>query len=140
MNVSPYLMFNGNCEEAFKFYEAKLGGKVDQFFKYGDSPMADKVPSDWKDKIMHVSMTLASQKLMGADGMPGQPYSGQSGFSLAIGVNEATEAERIFAILADGGNITMPIQETFWALRFGMVTDKFGTPWMINCEQGAPKH
>ncbi|MBX9719789.1 MAG: hypothetical protein K2X81_00200, partial [Candidatus Obscuribacterales bacterium] len=80
MNVNPYLTFNGNCEEAFKFYEAKLGGKADQFFRYGDSPMADKVPSDWKDKIMHATITFGAQKLMGADNMPGHPYDGQKGF------------------------------------------------------------
>ncbi len=139
MDVNPYLMYNGNCEEAFKFYESKLGGKIEGFFKYGSSPMAAKVPADWQDKVMHGTMTLGAKTLMGADTMPGMPYDGMKSFSLAIGLNDAAEAERIFAALAEGGSVTMPIQETFWAVRFGMLVDKFGTPWMINCEKAEPK-
>ena len=141
MNIHPYLVYNGNCEEAFKFYEAKLGGKIENTFRIGESPMAANTPKELHNNIMHVSMKLGSAIIMGSDAC-GQPWDGMKGFSLSISIDggDVAEAERIFAILADGGNVKMPIAQTFWALRFGMVVDKFGAPWMINCEDPNAHH
>jgi PhnB protein len=131
MQINAYLHFNGNCEEAFKFYETLIGGKIGGLMTYDGAPM--DTPAHWRSKIMHASMTVGNALLMGADSMP-HHYQPPAGFSVSISVDSAAEAERIFAGLAEGGNVTMPLQQTFWAIRFGMVTDRFGIPWMINCE------
>jgi PhnB protein len=133
MQVHPYLSFKGDCETAFKFYEQSLGGKPSALFRYAGSPMADQVLADWQDKVMHASLTLGDQVLMGGDVAPGQ-YEEPKGFSLSIQTNSTTEAERIFGELAKGGRVVMPLEKTFWAARFGMVVDRFGIPWLINCE------
>ena len=133
MNINPYLSFNGDCEEAFRFYEQTFGGRIDSLMKYEGSPMSDWVPPEWGDKVMHVHLNLGSQGLMGADSHPDN-YQRPQGMSVTINLNDVAQSERIFNALAEGGNITMPLQQTFWATRFGMVTDRFGTPWLINCE------
>lgn len=102
----------------------------------GDSPMAAQTASEARSRIMHVRMTAGSAVLMGSDAPP-QFFSPPQGFSVSISVNDPAEAERIFNDLADGGTVRMPLQETFWAMRFGMFIDRFGTPWMINCEKPA---
>ena len=137
MKLNPYLMFNGQCETALKFYEKCLGGKISFMTTWGDSPMAAQTPPDWGKKIMHATLAVGDQLLQGAD-LPSEQYRKPQGFSLALSPNGAAEAERIFQALAENGSVEMPLQETFWALRFGHLVDQFGTPWMINCETPAP--
>jgi PhnB protein len=136
MKLNSYLTFNGQCETAFKFYEQCLGGKIIAMLTHGDSPIAKQVPSEWHNKILHASLTVGDQVLMGSDAPP-EHYEKAKGFSVAIGIASVAEAERIFHTLAEQGTVQMPIQETFWAVRFGMVVDRFGVPWMINCQQAA---
>ena len=131
MQLVPYLNFNGTCAEAFKFYEKALGGTLETLMTHGESPMADQVPQDWHDKVMHASLTIGSAKLMGSDAPP-EYYTPAQGTSVSIHVDTVKEGERIFNALADGGNVTMPFEKTFWAERFGMLVDRFGTPWMVN--------
>jgi PhnB protein len=133
MNIEPYLSFNGNCKEAFQFYEKALGGKIAGIFTYGESPMAAQTPPEMKNWVMHVRLDVAGQAIMGADAPP-QMFSKPQGFSVSIGVKSVEEAERLFAALSPGADIKMPIQQTFWSPRFGMLIDRFGIPWMINAE------
>ncbi len=134
MKLEPYLTFNGQCEAAFKFYEKCLGGKITFMLTNGNSPMADQVPTEWHDKIMHATFTVGDEVLMGADSQP-ESYQVPKGFSVTIGINDPAEAERIFHALSENGTVQMPIQQTFWAVRFGVLVDQFGIPWIINCEQ-----
>jgi PhnB protein len=132
MQLNPYLTFNGQCEEAFKFYEKALGGKIQAMFPYEATPAGEHVPADWGKKIMHAALVAGEASLLGSDAMPDK-YQQPKGISVALHVKEPAEAERIFHALAENGKVTMPIQETFWALRFGTCADRFGIPWMINC-------
>jgi uncharacterized glyoxalase superfamily protein PhnB/uncharacterized protein YndB with AHSA1/START domain len=133
MQMVPYLSFNGKCEAAFKFYEQTLRGKLLLMMRYGDSPAAAQTPAESRDKIMHARLAVGDALLMGSDAPP-QMYQPMQGVSVSLSVKEPGEAERIFAVLAENGAVRMPIQETFWAQRFGMLTDRFGTAWMINCD------
>jgi len=133
MQVNPYLSFNGQCEAAFKLYEQVFGGQLGAMFRYAGTPMAHQVPTEWQDKVMHASVKVGGQVLMGGDVAPDR-YEAPKGFSLSIHLKDATEAERIFRELGQGGQAVMPLEKTFWAERFGMVIDRFGIPWMINCE------
>jgi PhnB protein len=132
MQMSPYLSFKGDCEAAFKFYEQTLGATLGAIFRYGGSPMEGDVPADWSDKVMHGSVAIGGAVLMGGDVASG--YEAPKGFSLSLQIKDAAEAERIFHEFVQGGRVTFPIAKTFWAERFGMVVDRFGIPWMINCE------
>jgi PhnB protein len=134
MQMNPYLFFGGDCEKAFTFYEKVLGGKVVAMLPYEGGPPSEDVPADWGKKIMHARLIADGVVLMGSDAPPahGEPMKG---FSVSLQVAEPAEAERIFAALAQNGTVKMPIAETFWAKRFGMLTDQFGTPWMVNCEK-----
>ncbi|MFZ6673803.1 VOC family protein [Undibacterium sp. Xuan67W] len=135
MELNAYLTFNNNCEAAFRFYEQRLGGKIEAFHRFGDSPMADQCPPETAQLIMHVSMYINGRTLMGSDNMPGHPYAGIKGFSLSLNTKDVAEAERLFAALSEQViKIIMPLEKTFWAQRFGMLIDQFGTPWMVNCE------
>uniref|UniRef100_A0A832H671 VOC family protein n=1 Tax=Oscillatoriales cyanobacterium SpSt-402 TaxID=2282168 RepID=A0A832H671_9CYAN len=137
MQLSPYLMFNGQCKAAFKFYEQCLGGKITAMMTYGDSPdssMTAQMPLEWHDKIMHAGLTIGNQELMGSDNPPGYTEE-PKGFSVSISLTDPVEAERIYNTLAENGKVQMPLQQTFWAYRFGMLVDQFGIPWMINCDQ-----
>lgn len=134
MQLNPYLGFNGQCEAAFKFYEQCLGGQIEAMMTYGDSPMAEQTPSEWRNKIMHTQLNVGNTKLMGSDSPPGM-FEEPKGFSVSLVINDLAEAERIFHALAENGAVQMPLQQTFWAERFGMVVDQFGTPWMVNCDQ-----
>lgn len=129
---NPHLTFNGQCETAFKFYEQCLGGTIVMMLPYGDSPMAAQAPLDWHNKIIHATFTLGDQILTGGDEFPAS-YVRPQGFSILLYVAAADEADRVFALLAENGQVRMPVQETFWASRFGMLVDRFGIPWMINC-------
>jgi PhnB protein len=132
MELNAYLNFNGECEAAFKFYEQTLGGRIESAFKFGDTPAAEHMPPGWGDKVMHSSLRVGSTVLMGSDAPPGR-YEKPTGTSLSLNAANVAEAERVFGQLAEGGTVTMPLEQTFWAARFGMVTDRFGVPWMINC-------
>ena len=138
MKINPYLSFRGDCEAAFKLYERCFGGQPGSIFRYAGSPMADQVPPDWQDKVMHGTLTIGEQVLMGGDVAPGS-YEQPRGFSLSIAIESTSDAERIFHELAEGGSVTLPLEPTFWAARFGMVVDRFGIPWMISCEEGESK-
>jgi PhnB protein len=136
MQMNPYLSFNGQCEAAFTFYERCFGGQLGAIFRYAGSPMASQVPEDWQDKVMHGSLTVGGQVLMGGDVVPAA-YEAPKGFSLSLQMTKTSEAERIFHELAKEGRVTVPLEKTFWAARFGMVVDRFGIPWLINCEESA---
>lgn len=133
MQMNPYLSFKGECEAAFKFYEQCLGAQPGAIFRYAGSPMADDVSADWQDKVMHGSLTIGGQTLMGADIAPDQ-YEEPKGFSLSLHIKSVADAERIFHELASDGRVVLPLEQTFWAARFGMLVDRFGIPWMINCD------
>ena len=137
MQMSPYLSFEGDCEAAFTFYERCLGAQLGEIFRYGGSPMAAEVAADWSNKVMHGSVSLGGQVLLGCD-VPPDRYVEPKGFSLSIQPGSIAEAERIFNELAANGTVVMPLEKTFWAERFGMVVDRFGVPWLINCEGSAP--
>jgi PhnB protein len=134
MDLNPYLAFNGDCRDAFTFYEKCLGGKIVAMMTHADSPMADQTPPEHLGRIMHARMVVGDKLLMGGDAPPGH-FTPPAGFSVTIGITDPAEAERIFAALGEGGTVRMPIQETFWARRFGMLVDRFGIPWMVNCEK-----
>lgn len=134
MQINAYLTFNGNCEEAFKFYEKLLGGKIEAMITHEGTPAAAQTPPEWLKKIIHARMTIGNAVLMASDAPPAR-YSKPHGFSINIGVTSVQEAERIFSTLAENGTVHMPLGETFWAERFGMLTDRFGIPWMLNCER-----
>jgi len=134
MQLIPYLNFNGQCAEAFRFYEQCLGGKIVMLQTHGQSPIADEVPPDWHDRIMHARLEVGDAVLMASDS-PSEYYERPQGLYVAIQVTDPAEADRIFQALADRGTVKLPIQQTFWAVRFGMVVDRFGTPWMVNCGQ-----
>lgn len=136
MKMNAYLTFNGRCEAAFKFYEKCLGGRIAFMLTHGNSPVADQTPPDWRDKILHARLVVGDEVLMGSDAPPGR-YEAAKGFSVSLGIDDPLDADRVFHALAEKGTVRMPIQETFWAVRFGMLTDQFGTPWMINCEKAA---
>jgi PhnB protein len=133
MQMTPYLSFKGDCEAALKFYEQCLGGQLGPIFRYAGTPLADQVPADWSDKVMHGSLTVGGQVLMGGDVAP-ERYEQPRGFSLSLQIGSTAEAERIFRELARGGRIVMPLERTFWAACFGVLVDRFGIPWLINCE------
>ena len=136
MQLNPYLTFDGRCEAAFKFYEKVLGGKIEAMMNYGSSPMADQTKPEWRNKIMHARLSVGDQILMASDAPPDR-YQAMKGITVTIGIDDAGEAERIFKALSEKATVQMPIQETFWAARFGMLVDQFGTPWMVNCEKAA---
>ena len=133
MQLSPYLSFKGDCEAAFTFYEQCLGGQLGAIFRYAGTSLAHQVPAGWEDKVMHGSLTLGGLVLMGADVAP-EGYEAPRGFSLSMQIESTAGAERIFHELARDGTVNMPLEKTFWAERFGMVVDRFGIPWLINCE------
>lgn len=134
MQINPYLNFNGQCEAAFKFYEKCLGGKIAYTITYGESPMAKEMPKECHNKIMHTRLVVDDKVLMGSDCPEGR-YEKPQGFNVTISIENPADAERIFKALSENGTVHMPLEETFWALRFGMLVDQFGTPWMINCEK-----
>lgn len=135
LQINPYLVFNDNCEAAFNFYKSVFGGEFNDMNRFGEMPAIEgqEMPEELKNKIMHVSYNIGSSVLMGSDSNPmqGNVAFGQN-ISLSINAESKEEADKVFAGLADGGQITMPIQNTFWGAYFGMCTDKFGIMWMVN--------
>ena len=136
MQVHPYLTFNGDCEQAFNFYAEVLGGQINAMMPHEGTPMAEHVPASWRQKILHAQMQIGDSVLMGSDAPPDR-YTTPHGFSVSLMLTDDAQAEHVFATLAQGGQIQLPLQPTFWASRFGMAVDRFGTPWMINCGDGA---
>ena len=133
MQVNPYLFYNGNCEAAFKFYAKVLGGEIEAMLIHEGTPAAEQVPAEWQNKILHAKMNIGGAVLMASDAPPGRFHKPQ-GFSVSLQIDEPADAERKFHALAEGGVVTMPIGQTFWATRCGMCVDQFGIPWMINCQ------
>lgn len=134
MKANAYLAYNGNCEEAFKFYEKCLRGKILMMMKYKDAPM-DGQHQDAAEKIIHARIDLGDSLIMGSDAPANQFKPHNSGIMINLNIEEPAEADRVFKELSAGGEVTMPITETFWAHRFAMFFDRFGIPWMVNCEK-----
>lgn len=134
MQVHPYLVFNGNCAEALKFYEKELGAKIEMSMPFAGSPACDSVPAEWADKVLHASFKIGDSLLMASDAPPGH-YKEPQGISCSLALNDPAKGEQIFNALAENGTVQMPYQPTFWAAGFGMCVDRFGIPWMINVEQ-----
>lgn len=133
MNLNPYLLFNGNCTEALKFYEETLGGKTEAKMTFAGSPAAEHAPPEWGDKVLHGAIKIGDTTVFVSDAPPGS-YEEPRGLSISIALNDKAKGEQIFNALAEGGKTTMPFQQTFWASGFGMCVDRFGIPWMVNCE------
>lgn len=133
MQLNPYLVFNGECEAAFKFYAKCLGGKIEAMMTHAGTPAEQHVPPEWRDKILHARMVVGDAVLMASDAPPDR-YQKPQGFSVSIQINNQAEGERIFRALSENGSVQMPFEQTFWASRFGMCVDQFGIPWMVNCE------
>ena len=131
MQVQPYLFFEGRCEEAARFYEGALGAKIETLMRFKDSPDQGTCPSSDGDKVMHMSFRIGDQTLMASDGRCEERPSFQ-GFALSLNVTAEAEAERLFAALAEGGQVQQPLMKTFFSPRFGMVADRFGVSWMIH--------
>ena len=133
MLVQPYLFFDGRCEEAIEFYRRALNAEVTMFMRFRDSPEPHEpgmIPPGSEDKVMHASLRIGETTLMASDGhCLGQPSF--QGFALSVSAADGAEAERLFAALADGGQVQMPLTKTFFSPRFGMVADRFGVSWMI---------
>ena len=129
MQLNTYLNYGGNCEEAFTFYEQHLGGKITMLMRHGEQPNP-QTPSGWNNKVLHARIQLGGTDLMGAD-IPGDRFQPIRSAYLSLTMESDQEADRVFAVLSAGGEVYMPMQETFFASRFAMVRDRFGTSWMI---------
>ncbi len=138
MKLLTYLNYGGNCEQAFRFYEQHLGGKITMMMTHGQQPGLNDVSPDWKNAILHARISIGETELMGAD-IPPDRFQPMRSAYLSLLVSSTDEAERIYALLSDGGQIFMPMQETFFAFRFAMLRDKFGTSWMLLHERPAPQ-
>jgi PhnB protein len=134
MHVNPYLNFNGQCADAFKFYEKVLGAKITFSMTWGEMPgAAEQFPAETHKLIMHATLSVGDAQLMGADSPPGR-YQQPKGMNVSIHVKDTAEGERIFKALSENGSVTMPFEKTFWSPGFGMCVDQFGIPWMVNTE------
>jgi len=134
MQLKPYLFFDGNCEEALNYYKECLGGEFESInrFKEGPEEMGGrKVPEDFSNKIMHMTMRFGDNVIMASDGM--DKVSNDGNIMLSISMENVDELDSVFNKLSDGGTVTMPLEDTFWGARFGMFTDKFGVQWMFDC-------
>ena len=136
--IIPYLNFNGNAAEALAFYSKAFNGNVVFQQTFGESPM--EAPADFKDKVMHATFQAGSLTLMVSDCMPDQKVTNGSNMSLSLNFSTVEDIEKVFAALSDGANITMPLNDTFWGARFGMLTDKFGINWMFNHDYDKKDH
>ena len=137
--IDSYLFFDGTCAEAMRFYEKTLGGKIEMMMTHADMPAqpgSPPPPPGSAGRIMHAALVIDGRRLMASDSMVGHPYEGMHGFSLSLVYPTVAEANKVFGALAEGGKVTMPMQKTFWVESFGMLVDRFGTPWMVN--GGAP--
>lgn len=135
MTFNTYLLFDGRCEEAMRFYAACTGGRIDAIMKYAGTPAEAHAPAGYGDKVLHAKISINGTSIMASDA--GGNYKQPQGFSVAIDLSDPAEAERVFQALAEGGRVQMPMQQTFWAARFGSLVDKFGISWMVNCSPAA---
>jgi len=139
MKITTYLTLDGTTREAFTFYKDVLGGTL-EMMTFAQAPDAEQFPAEYRERIMHACLNLGDGVLMASDTLPGTcsggPYEGIKGCSVSLHPTSVDESEKMFAALAEGGTVVMPLEKTFWAERFGMLTDRFGVSWMINCEQG----
>ena len=137
MRLHTYLNYGGNCADAFRLYERHLGGKITMMMKHGESPDQSQVRPEWKDAVLHARMTLGGTEISAADVPPDRFQPMRSAY-LSLSVDSTAEAERVYGLLTDGGQVFMPMQETFFASRFAMLRDKFGTSWMLLHERPVP--
>jgi PhnB protein len=137
MKLHTYLNFGGNCEEAFRFYEKNLGGKIEMMMRYADQPDPKNVPPGTEKYVLYLNMTIGETQLMGSD-VPPERFQPMRSVYLSLAVDSSEEAERIFKLLSEGGEVFMPMEETFFAYRFGMLRDRFGTSWMILHQRPMP--
>ncbi|MCB1502090.1 MAG: VOC family protein [Bauldia sp.] len=133
MKIIAYLFFPGTCAEACRFYEKALGARIVAMMPHAGTPAEPHVPAEWRDKIMHARLAVGDAEIMASDSPPDHQKTPQ-GFAVSLHVESEAEAERVFKALAEGGTVTMAMAPTFWAKRFGMLTDRFGIPWMVNCD------
>ena len=133
MHINTYLNFNGQCREAFEFYAGVLGGQITFSMTWGEMPGADQFPKETHHLIMHATLNVGDGVVMGADSPPGR-YQQPKGMNVSIHTSDKAEGDRIFKALSEGGNVTMPFEQTFWSPGFGMCVDRFGIPWMVNTE------
>ncbi len=131
MQVNPYLFFHGQCEEAFNVYARILGGTIEAMMKHEGTPAEGHVPPEWRDKIIHASLRVGESLIMASDD-PSENFQPPRGFYVSLHFTDVAEAERVYNALVEGGKVNMPLEETFWAVRFAMLVDRFGIPWMIN--------
>ena len=138
--LTPYLSFDGNCREAMETYARVLHGKVLVIMTNGGSPIAEHIPPGNEDRVLHAAIEFDGNQLFGGDGLvgggPEMEYKKPTGTTLALSYDQVADAERVFNALSEGGKVTMPLGEAFWAERFGMLVDRYGTPWIVN---GGPK-
>ncbi len=137
MKVNPYLNYGGNCEEAFRFYEKNVGAKVTFMMTHEQAPTPGNVPDNWKKKILYAHILIGNSEVMGSD-VPSDRFQPMRSVYLSLSVDSNEEAERIHALFSQGGEVFMPMQETFFAYRFSMLRDRFGTSWMIIHQRPAP--
>jgi PhnB protein len=130
MQLHTYLNYGGNCEQAFRFYEQHLGGKITMLMRHGEQPTPGQVPPGWEGKVLHAHMEIAGTVLLGAD-IPADRFQPMRSAYLTLTFDSIEEAERMYALFSDGGEIFMKMEETFFAHRFAMLRDRFGTSWML---------
>jgi len=133
MELEPYLFFSGNCEEALNFYKGVFGGEISGISRWKDAPAEMGMPAEFGERIMHSSFKSKALKFMASDSRPTTKY-GEGRISLSLGTSDLAEAQRVWDVLSKGGTIDVAFEDTFWGAKFGMVTDKYGIDWMINCQ------
>ena len=135
LRITPHLIFDGQCREAFIAYQRIFGGKLATFMTFGESPLAANVDAKWHARILHATLEIDGAELNGADVLP-HDYLRPQGFSVILNLTGVERARDTFAALAEGGKVTMPLQSTFWSPGFGVLVDRFAIPWEINCAAG----
>ena len=133
LQLSVHLSFDGQCAAAFRQYQRLLGGELVTLMTYGESPMADRVPVEWRDRIVHATLRLDGMELMGADVAP-ESYMTPQGFAVVLNIHGVERARVLFGELAEGGTLRLPFQKTFWSPGYGLLVDRYGVPWEINCQ------
>ena len=134
MKISAHLCFDGTCEEAFRFYQQILGGVITTMLRYGESPLAQQTPAHMRSKIIHATLVIGAHELLGAD-IALAERTVPAGYFVTVGVPDPVRAEEVFRALSSDGEVRMPFQKTFWSAGFGVLVDRFGIPWEVNCEQ-----
>jgi PhnB protein len=137
VKIVTYLSFDGNCRDAFQYYQKVLGGEITDMISHGDMGI-DMGDPDLQDRIMHARLVVDGQEIMGGDRPPGATSTPQ-GFSVSLHLNTDAQTEHVYNALSEGGTILMPLDKTEWSSNFAMLTDKFGTPWILNSTENAPQ-